>query len=229
MWSCGTTARPCIADGPGRRMKRVSWYAPRSPPRKRMGSTACARSHLRLRNRAKLLLSEPYPETVSSPEQSNAYKPRTALSLVSCLVAVRLESQPGNAMTKVAKIRSLELLSCDAGWRNYHFVKLSTKMALSAGASLTKVSDLLGSPPPYSAWPRGWLDRTRLHTSASTQSYIRLRVRRLAALLRRRSARSRTRFSMPKPNCWRYLATNCSEAKSAIASAFTGRTAPHGG
>ncbi|MBV9531947.1 MAG: mandelate racemase/muconate lactonizing enzyme family protein [Bradyrhizobium sp.] len=29
-------------------------------------------------------------------------------------------------MTKSSKITSLELLACDAGWRNYHFIKLST-------------------------------------------------------------------------------------------------------
>ena len=32
-----------------------------------------------------------------------------------------------NEMTENAKIRSLELLACDAGWRNYHFVKISTE------------------------------------------------------------------------------------------------------
>src|SRR5437763_13252566 len=30
-------------------------------------------------------------------------------------------------MMKSAKVRSIELLACDAGWRNYHFVKLSTE------------------------------------------------------------------------------------------------------
>src|ERR1700692_1954535 len=30
-------------------------------------------------------------------------------------------------MTKHAKVRSVELLACDAGWRNYHFVKLTTE------------------------------------------------------------------------------------------------------
>ena len=29
-------------------------------------------------------------------------------------------------MTETSKITNLELLSCDAGWRNYHFVKLTT-------------------------------------------------------------------------------------------------------
>ena len=29
-------------------------------------------------------------------------------------------------MTKISKVASVELLSCDAGWRNYHFVKITT-------------------------------------------------------------------------------------------------------
>ncbi|MET3223467.1 L-alanine-DL-glutamate epimerase-like enolase superfamily enzyme [Bradyrhizobium diazoefficiens] len=29
-------------------------------------------------------------------------------------------------MTKSSKATSLEILACDAGWRNYHFVKLTT-------------------------------------------------------------------------------------------------------
>src|ERR1700730_10141324 len=32
-----------------------------------------------------------------------------------------------NTMTKLSKIRSVELLACDAGWRNYHFVKITTE------------------------------------------------------------------------------------------------------
>ena len=30
-------------------------------------------------------------------------------------------------MAEISKIRSVELLACDAGWRNYHFVKISTE------------------------------------------------------------------------------------------------------
>src|ERR1700732_705415 len=30
-------------------------------------------------------------------------------------------------MTKISKVRSVELLACDAGWRNYHFVKITTE------------------------------------------------------------------------------------------------------
>jgi L-alanine-DL-glutamate epimerase-like enolase superfamily enzyme len=30
-------------------------------------------------------------------------------------------------VTKTSKVKSVEILACDAGWRNYHFVKLSTE------------------------------------------------------------------------------------------------------
>ena len=33
-------------------------------------------------------------------------------------------------MAKASNIRSVETLSCDAGWRNYHFVKLTTEDGL---------------------------------------------------------------------------------------------------
>src|SRR5215469_18229202 len=30
-------------------------------------------------------------------------------------------------MTEASRIKSVDILSCDAGWRNYHFVKLKTE------------------------------------------------------------------------------------------------------
>ena len=30
-------------------------------------------------------------------------------------------------MTKGSKVRAVEILACDAGWRNYHFVKVTTE------------------------------------------------------------------------------------------------------
>src|SRR5262245_14188710 len=33
----------------------------------------------------------------------------------------------GSDMTKSSKATSVEILACDAGWRNYHFVKLTTE------------------------------------------------------------------------------------------------------
>jgi hypothetical protein len=38
------------------------------------------------------------------------------------------------------KVKAIETLACDAGWRNYHFVKLTTDEASSAGASSTRAS-----------------------------------------------------------------------------------------
>src|SRR3977135_4093327 len=31
------------------------------------------------------------------------------------------------SMAGISKVRSVEILACDAGWRNYHFVKISTE------------------------------------------------------------------------------------------------------
>ncbi len=33
----------------------------------------------------------------------------------------------GETMAKISKVRSLDILACDAGWRNYHFVKITTE------------------------------------------------------------------------------------------------------
>src|SRR5262252_5885775 len=30
-------------------------------------------------------------------------------------------------MTRGSKVRAVEILACDAGWRNYHFVKVTTE------------------------------------------------------------------------------------------------------
>src|SRR3979490_1886506 len=41
--------------------------------------------------------------------------------------SISRQKQQGSAMTKKSEVRSVELLACDAGWRNYHFVKLTTE------------------------------------------------------------------------------------------------------
>jgi L-alanine-DL-glutamate epimerase-like enolase superfamily enzyme len=38
-----------------------------------------------------------------------------------------VQKKQGNAMTKMSKVKSLEIVACDAGWRNYHFVKITTE------------------------------------------------------------------------------------------------------
>src|SRR6195952_6027503 len=37
------------------------------------------------------------------------------------------QSCQGETMPKTSKVRSLDILACDAGWRNYHFVKITTE------------------------------------------------------------------------------------------------------
>src|ERR1700719_4917893 len=36
-------------------------------------------------------------------------------------------TKTGNTMTKTSNVQGVELLACDAGWRNYHFVKVTTE------------------------------------------------------------------------------------------------------
>ena len=36
-------------------------------------------------------------------------------------------------MAKSSNVRSVETLSCDAGWRNYHFVKIMTEDGIVVG------------------------------------------------------------------------------------------------
>ena len=38
------------------------------------------------------------------------------------------------------KVKSIETLSCDAGWRNYHFVKLATDTGVTGWSDSTKAS-----------------------------------------------------------------------------------------
>src|ERR1700687_3500320 len=43
----------------------------------------------------------------------------------------------------ISKIRSVETLACDAGWRNYHFVKLTTSDGI---VGWSEFSEDFGSP-----------------------------------------------------------------------------------
>src|SRR4051794_11995770 len=115
-------------------------------------------------------------------------------------------------MTKTGKIRSLELLGCDAGWRNYHFVKVSTEDGV---VGWSEFDEGFGSPGVGAAIQRlsaGWLGKTRLPTNAFMPSFSRRPGPRRAASLPRRSAPSKMRCWMQKRNCWACRVTNCSEA-----------------
>src|SRR3977135_2210273 len=47
------------------------------------------------------------------------------------------------SMAGISKIRSVEILACDAGWRNYHFVKVSTEDGIVGGSEF---DEGFGSP-----------------------------------------------------------------------------------
>ncbi len=57
-----------------------------------------------------------------------AFKDRVKISRVRVDLPLRLQPRKQRKiMTKTSKVRSVEILACDAGWRNYHFVKISTE------------------------------------------------------------------------------------------------------
>ena len=52
--------------------------------------------------------------------------------------------EPGsNTMAKASKVRSIDILACDAGWRNYHFVKITTEDGI---AGWSEFDEGFGSP-----------------------------------------------------------------------------------
>src|SRR5437588_6895278 len=55
----------------------------------------------------------------------------------------REKQAKGNVMAKGCKVKSVELLACDAGWRNYHFVKLTTDDGI---VGWSEFSEDFGSP-----------------------------------------------------------------------------------
>src|SRR3954453_4535458 len=50
----------------------------------------------------------------------------------------------GSVMTKSSKATSIEILACDAGWRNYHFVKLTTEDGIVGWSELYEGFGSLG-------------------------------------------------------------------------------------
>ena len=127
------------------------------------------------------------------------------------------------------KVTSIETLACDAGWRNYHFVKLTTDDGI---VGWSEFDEGFGSPgvgavierlaPRVVGQPVGEHERIYAELYCATRPGCRRR-RRAGA-----SAPSRTRCSMPRPRRWACPATSCSAARSATASGSTGRTARPG-
>ncbi len=130
-------------------------------------------------------------------------------------------------MTKDAKIRGVELLACDAGWRNYHFVKITTDGGIVGWSEFDEGLRLAGaSAPRSSASPRGVVGQNALaHERIYAELFFGRPARRPAAWSPRRSVRSKTRCSTPRQNCSGCQLTNCWAARSATASGSTGRTA----
>jgi hypothetical protein len=118
------------------------------------------------------------------------------------------QKKQGNAMTKMSKVKSLEIVACDAGWRNYHFVKITTEDGI---VGWSEFDEGFGSPGVGAVIQR-----------------LSARVIGQNAFQHERWARSKTHCSTPKQNCSACPATNCSAARSAIASGSTGRIAPPG-
>src|SRR5215207_9119079 len=54
-------------------------------------------------------------------------KARLTPSPIRCCYRSTKTTAGQETMTKSSNVRSVETLSCDAGWRNYHFVKIMTE------------------------------------------------------------------------------------------------------
>src|SRR5216684_310518 len=132
----------------------------------------------------------------------------------------------GNAVSKISKVRSVELLACDAGWRNYHFVKLTTEDGI---IGWSEFDEGFGSPGVGAAIQRHSARVVGQNAFQHERIYAELFAStRPAVSLRKRLARSKTPCSTRKQNCSVCPATSCSAAKFAIAFASTGRIAPPG-
>jgi L-alanine-DL-glutamate epimerase-like enolase superfamily enzyme len=52
------------------------------------------------------------------------------------------------------KIKSIETLACDAGWRNYHFVKLTTDAGIVGWSEFDEGSARRAWAPSFTGWCR---------------------------------------------------------------------------
>ena len=133
-------------------------------------------------------------------------------------------------MTKASSIRTVETLSCDAGWRNYHFVKLTTDDGI---VGWSEFDEGFGSPGVGAVIERlvgagGRPERRSQHERIYAELYCRDPAGRRRRCRAGAWARSRTRCSTPRPRRSACPATSCSAARSATASGSTGRIAPPG-
>ena len=136
---------------------------------------------------------------------------------------------PGKPEETAMKVTGIETLTCDAGWRNYHFVKLTHRQRHRRLERVRRGLRLAGRRRRHRA-PDAARGRASpsASTSASMPSSTAPRGRAPAAWWRRPWAPSRTRCSTPRPRRWACPATSCSAARCATASGCTGRTARRG-
>ena len=127
------------------------------------------------------------------------------------------------------KVTGIETLACDAGWRNYHFVKLTTDSGI---VGWSEFDEGFGSPGVGTVIERLDAARRRPAGRRARAHLCRALLRHAARRRRRRRpgawAPSRTRCSMPRPRRWACRATSCWAARCATASGSTGRIAPPG-
>ena len=98
------------------------------------------------------------------------------------------------------KVTAIETLACDAGWRNYHFVKITTDDGRGRLERVRRGLRLARRRRPSSSGsPLGSSARRSASASASMRSSTPRRGPAPAASSPRRSARSRTRCSTPRP------------------------------
>ena len=125
------------------------------------------------------------------------------------------------------KITAVETLACDAGWRNYHFVKVSTDAGVTGWSEYDEgfgspgvtavIAQLAGVIVGQSyAGPQRF---TRTSTPAPGQQ---------RAGRGRRHRRAGKRCSTPMPSAWACRATRCWAARCAMRCACTGRIVRHG-
>ena len=105
-------------------------------------------------------------------------------------------------MTKGSKVGTVEILACDAGWRNYHFVKVTTEDGV---IGWSEFDEGFGSPGVGAAIQRlsaRVIGQNALPARTHPCGAVRRDPSRPpAASSRRRSAPSKTRCSMPRQSC----------------------------
>src|ERR1700737_4793340 len=98
------------------------------------------------------------------------------------------------------KVAGLEILRCDAGWRNYHFLKLTTDEGIVGWSESTRALARPGWVPSSNGSPSGSRDRTFSPTSGSMPSSTASPGRPPVGWSARGWGRSRTPFAAAVPN-----------------------------